>query len=255
MHEGSFIRVEDVVKTYKVGGETVHALDHMTFTIRQGEMCAIVGPSGAGKTTLLNMIGGLDAPDSGRVVIKGMDLEKLNEGQRAKFRKRNVGFIYQFFNLIPSLNALENVLVPVMFERNIPYDRARALLRRVGLKDRMDHLPSMLSGGERQRVAIARALINDPLIILADEPTGNIDSETARTVVSLFRELNDEGKTLVLATHDRLVAARANTIIKMRDGRMLRGKASPRSNTVHLSDGVEMDISNTVTRPKGDDGI
>lgn len=228
-----FIVLEDVSKGYKVGGQSVNALDHLTITIDKGDMCALMGPSGAGKTTLLNMIGGLDVPDSGKVKVGNLDLSRLNEMQRASFRKRNVGFIFQFYNLIPSLTAYENVLVPVMFERDQRRGRAEDLLDRMGLSRRLDHLPSELSGGEKQRVAIARALMNDPPLILADEPTGNIDSETAREIVSLFRQLNDEGKTLILATHDRMVAGKARSMLRMRDGRLSGGKTSPRSGTVH----------------------
>ncbi len=230
-----FIVIEDVSKGYKVGGQSVNALDHLTITIDRGDMCALMGPSGAGKTTLLNMIGGLDVPDSGKVIVGNLDLSRLNEMQRASFRKRNVGFIFQFYNLIPSLTAYENVLVPVMFERDQKRGRAEDLLDRMGLSRRLDHLPSELSGGEKQRVAIARALMNDPPLILADEPTGNIDSETAREIVSLFRQLNDEGKTLVLATHDRMVAGKARSMLRMRDGRLSGGKTSTRSGTVHLA--------------------
>jgi len=236
MDEEAFISVRQAVKEYKMGNNTVRALNGMEFEVEEGEMVAIMGPSGAGKTTLLNVIGGLDSPDKGKVVVKGMEISSLNEGQRASFRKNNVGFIFQFFNLIPSLTALENVLVPVMFDRDPPFDRGVELLERVGLKDRMDHLPGELSGGERQRVAIARSLINDPILILADEPTGNIDSETAREIVALFKELNDEGKTLLLATHDRLVAGRARLMIKVRDGKIVKGKASPKKGMVSLTD-------------------
>lgn len=230
-----FVRLEDVSKVYNVGGQNIHALDHLTISIDRGDMCALMGPSGAGKTTLLNMIGGLDIPDTGKVIVGNLELSKLGEMQRTAFRKRNVGFIFQFYNLIPSLTAYENVLVPVMFERDQKRSKAEDLLDRMGLSRRMDHLPSELSGGERQRVAIARALINDPPLILADEPTGNIDSETAREIVSLFRQLNDEGRTLVMATHDRMIAGRARLMVRMRDGRISRGKASPRAGTVHLA--------------------
>lgn len=235
MQDRPFIEAVDLVKRYNVGSSIVKALDRFSLEVEEGEMVAIMGPSGSGKTTLLNILGGLDSPDSGMVRVKDVDLDKLNEEQRAKFRKYNVGFIFQFFNLIPSLTAIENVLVPVMFEREIPTKRARDLLERVGLGNRFDHLPGMLSGGERQRVAIARALINDPILILADEPTGNIDSETARDIVSLFKELNDEGKTLILATHDRIVAGRAKVMIKVRDGKIARGKAHSRDGMVSLS--------------------
>ena len=234
MSDDYFISVKGAEKRYKVGSSTVKALDGMDLELNEGEMCALMGPSGAGKTTLLNIIGGLDVPDSGSVRVGNIPVNKMGEGQRAKFRKENVGFIFQFFNLIPSLTALENVLVPVMFESKIPLGKAESILDRVGLADRMDHLPGMLSGGERQRVAIARSLINDPMIILADEPTGNIDSQTAKEIVTLFKELNEEGKTLILATHDRLIAGRAKTMVKMRDGRIVKGKRPPRKDTVHL---------------------
>ncbi|MEA3558966.1 MAG: ABC transporter ATP-binding protein [Candidatus Thermoplasmatota archaeon] len=230
-----FIEVRNLVKTYKVGSSIVKALDGMELKVEEGEMVAIMGPSGAGKTSLLNMIGGLDRPDKGTVRVKDVEVHMLNEEQRAKFRKHNVGFIFQFFNLIPSLTAIENILVPVMFDREKPVDRAVELLERVGLAGRADHLPGMLSGGERQRIAIARALINDPALILADEPTGNIDSETARSIVSLFKELSDEGKTMLMATHDRMIAGRAKVMVKIRDGRITRGKSPSRSDMVSLT--------------------
>ena len=237
MDDVHFIEIEDVHKGYTVGGSLVKALDGFSLHLDEGEMCALMGPSGAGKTTLLNIIGGLDTADSGKVVVGGMDLNRLGESQKASFRKHNVGFIFQFFNLIPSLTALENVLVPAMFCRVDLSQRAEDLLVRVGLGKRMDHLPKMMSGGERQRVAIARALINDPKVLLADEPTGNIDSETAREIVHLFQELNDEGTTMIFATHDRLVAGRAKVMIRIRDGRISSGKRSPLDGMIHLSDG------------------
>lgn len=239
MDEIPFISATGIKKNYTTGGGVVKALNGMDLEIEEGEMVAIMGPSGAGKTTLLNMIGGLDSPDKGKVLINNIEISSLNESQRAKFRKQNVGFIFQFFNLIPSLTALENVLVPVMFDKDPPYQRGADLLVRMGLEERMDHVPGKLSGGERQRVAIARALINDPMIILADEPTGNIDSETAKAIVALFKELNEEGKTLLLATHDRLVAGRAKTMIKMRDGHVVRGKSHSRTGMVHLTEDEE----------------
>jgi len=235
MQDRPFIEASNLVKRYRVGNSTVTALDQFSLEVDQGEMVAIMGPSGSGKTSLLNIIGGLDNPDSGEVRVGDVSLNRLNEEQRARFRKHNVGFIFQFFNLIPSLTAIENVLVPVMFESDVPVRRARDLLERVGLAERFDHLPGMLSGGERQRVAIARALVNDPMIILADEPTGNIDSETAREIVMLFKELNEEGKTMLLATHDRIVAGRAKTMIKIRDGHLVRGKSHSTSDMVSLS--------------------
>ena len=237
MDNTHFIEVVDVHKGYSVGGSLVKALDGFTLDLEEGEMCALMGPSGAGKTTLLNLIGGLDSPDSGKVVVGGIELNRLGESQKAAFRKHNVGFIFQFFNLIPSLTAMENVLVPAMFDRTDRSQRAEDLLVRVGLEKRLDHLPKMMSGGERQRVAIARALINDPKVLLADEPTGNIDSETAKEIVSLFRDLNEEGKTMIFATHDRLVAGRAKVMIKIRDGKISRGKKSPKDGMIHLGDG------------------
>jgi putative ABC transport system ATP-binding protein len=226
MPDEYFMEATGLHKVYRVGGSDVKALDGLDVSIRKGEMIALMGPSGSGKTTLLNMIGGLDHPDSGSVRVGKVVLTKLNEGQRAAFRKRNVGFIFQFFNLIPSLTALENVLVPVMFEKGTYTDRGIAILKRVGLGERLEHLPGELSGGERQRVAIARALMNDPSLILADEPTGNIDSDTAREILNLFKDLNAEGKTLVIATHDRMVSGRCSRVVRMRDGHIHTGKRS-----------------------------
>jgi putative ABC transport system ATP-binding protein len=224
MPEDHFVEGSGLRKEYKVGSGRIKALDGLDISIRKGEMVALMGPSGSGKTTLLNMLGGLDRPDAGSVRVGKVELGRLNEGQRAAFRKRNVGFIFQFFNLIPSLTALENVMVPVMFESGSGPERGEDLLRRVGLGERLDHLPGELSGGERQRVAIARALMNDPSMILADEPTGNIDSDTAREILGLFKEMNTEGKTLVIATHDRMVSARCSRVVRMRDGRVFAGK-------------------------------
>ncbi|MGA1866784.1 MAG: ABC transporter ATP-binding protein, partial [Thermoplasmatota archaeon] len=191
MPDRPLIETVDLVKTYRVGSSIVRALDHFSIDIEEGEMVAIMGPSGSGKTSLLNLIGALDRPDSGTVRVKNVEMNRLGEEQRARFRKHNIGFIFQFFNLIPSLTAIENVLVPIMFEKEIPTRRAAELLERVGLGDRFDHLPGMLSGGERQRVAIARALINEPPVIIADEPTAHLDTHLSREFMAIVARLKD----------------------------------------------------------------
>ena len=221
MPDDYFMEATGLHKVYRVGGSDVKALDGLDVSIRKGEMIALMGPSGSGKTTLLNMIGGLDHPDKGSVRVGKVVLTKLNEGQRAAFRKRNVGFIFQFFNLIPSLTALENVLVPVMFEKGSHTDRGIAILNRVGLGERLEHLPGELSGGERQRVAIARALMNDPSLILADEPTGNLDPETSEEIHILLRSISDNGRAVIMSTHKHaLVKKYPARTLRCQDGKI-----------------------------------
>jgi len=210
-----------VNRTFQMGSKEVHALREVNMTLPSGKMASIQGPSGSGKTTLLNLIGAMDAPTSGSVVVAGQDLVRLSEESLTEFRRRNVGFIFQFFNLIGSLNAIENVLVPVMFEENPPVDRALSLLEKVDLGDRWDHQPAQLSGGERQRLAVARALINDPPLVLADEPTGNLDHETGEGILGLFMGLVKEGRTVIVVTHDTEVAAKGDVTYVLRDGAMI----------------------------------
>jgi putative ABC transport system ATP-binding protein len=216
----TIINVSDVRKHYD-GGQ-IKALDGVSLTVEEGEFLAIVGPSGCGKSTLLNMLGALDVPDSGAVCIDGADLG--SERDLASFRRRTIGFVFQMHNLIPSLTALENVQVPLIEQRMRPRarrERAQALLTEVGLAERVNNLPSKLSGGERQRVAIARALVNDPRILIADEPTGAVDSENARRVIDLLKSIcRTRRMTVVLVTHDPGVAAQADRIVRMLDGKV-----------------------------------
>lgn len=219
------VQTEALTKEYG-DGTSVRALDNVTISIASGEFVAIRGPSGSGKSTLLNLIGTLDNPTSGRVVVDGVDVGALKGDALADFRRAKIGFVFQLFNLVPTLNALENVMLPLLpYQRGLGFKldaRASELLTRMGLEERLHHLPGQLSGGEQQRVAIARALINSPSLILADEPTGNLDTKIGEEIVRLLRQLNQEqGLTLVLITHDATVASQADRIIHLQDGRLL----------------------------------
>ncbi|GAB4308220.1 MAG: ABC transporter ATP-binding protein [Phototrophicales bacterium] len=212
----------DVTKDLPLGKTVIHALRGVTMHVEAGEMVGIVGPSGSGKSTLLGIIGGLDTPTSGIVKIDGIDISRMNEDQLTEIRNEKIGFIFQFFNLIPTLTALENVALPIQFARKPnfkPNQRAKELLTMLGLGDRLNHRPSELSGGQQQRVAIARALANNPPILLADEPTGNLDSESGRLVMDTLRQIRDDvGTTIVLVTHDRELAAQTDRTITLVDG-------------------------------------
>ena len=218
------IRSEHLNKVYRMGKIEVPALRDVSLEIEEGEFLAIVGSSGSGKSTLLNMLGCLDKPTSGAVFIDGVNTASLNENELAEIRREKIGFIFQQFNLIHSLNALENVSLP-MFFAGVSSDerlkRAAELLAKVGLRERMHHKPSELSGGQQQRVAIARALSNNPLIIIGDEPTGNVDSETGNAIMGILEGLNSEGRTVIVVTHDTEIAAHAPRVKRMKDGRLL----------------------------------
>ena len=216
--KGPMVQLRKVDKTFRMGSRDVHALRDVSMDLPRGVMASIQGTSGSGKTTLLNLIGAMDVPTRGTVKVTGQDLGRLTEEALTEFRKRNVGFVFQFFNLIPTLNAIENVLVPVMFHPEPPTERALGLLDRVGLGERWDHRPSQLSGGERQRLAVARALINDPPLVLADEPTGNLDSRTGARILELFKRLHQEGNTILLVSHDQAVGGICRRIVRLRDG-------------------------------------
>jgi putative ABC transport system ATP-binding protein len=219
------IRVGDVVKTYPLGAGEFTALDHLSLDIEQGEFVAIVGRSGSGKTTLLNLLAGIDRPTSGNVRSAGADLGSLSESGLAAWRGRNVGLVFQFFQLLPTLTVIENVMLPMDFARKIQVDerrdRARYLLERMGVGDQADKMPATLSGGQQQRAAIARALANDPPILLADEPTGNLDSTTADAVLSLFADLNADGQTIVVVTHERDIRSIVGREVTLQDGRVV----------------------------------
>ena len=218
------IELHDVRKTYRVGDEDVHALAGVNLTIATGEFVAVVGPSGSGKSTLMHLLGFMDRPTSGRLMFESKDVSNLSTSYQATHRARKLGFVFQAFNLLPRLSVLENVLLPLTYARNrdaAGSRRATEVLERVGLSHRARHRPSQLSGGERQRVAIARALINRPRLILADEPTGNLDGQNVDRLLALFRELHAEGQTIILVTHDANVAATADRQIRMHDGRVV----------------------------------
>jgi len=219
------VELENLEKSYQLGKVTVNALRGVTLKLLQGEFMVIMGPSGSGKTTLLNIIGTLDKPSSGRALVDGEDITRMSDGQLTKLRRHKIGFVFQFHNLIPVLTALENVELPLVTsgaKRKMSRDRALELLRRVGLQDRTDHLPDELSGGEQQRVAIARALANHPRIVLADEPTGDLDTQTGSEVVQLMHNIaKQEGSSVVVVTHDPVVAEKADRLVEMRDGRII----------------------------------
>jgi putative ABC transport system ATP-binding protein len=217
------IRLEQVSRTYEMGRFAVHALADVSLTVAEGEFLAIVGPSGSGKSTMMNIVGCLDRPTSGQYVLAGTPVAKLDDDGLARVRSRTIGFIFQSYNLLPRTSALDNVMTPLLYQNVSRRDRtarARTTLERLGLGDRFDHDPSELSGGQQQRVAIARALVTNPAILLADEPTGNLDSASGLEVMTLLRELNASGRTVVLITHDPDVAADATRQIHLRDGRI-----------------------------------
>ena len=216
------IQAENLVKHYDVGGATVRALDGVNFQIARGEMVAITGPSGSGKSTLMHIIGCLDRPDSGVYQLAGEDVSRLSQNRLAEIRNRRIGFVFQTFNLLPRMTALENVELPLLYAGlRGAKDRAAEALTLVGLADRMHHEPNQLSGGQRQRVAVARALITDPDILLADEPTGNLDTRTGEEILALFHALNEAGHTIIVVTHEADIAARCRRQIHIRDGRIM----------------------------------
>jgi putative ABC transport system ATP-binding protein len=222
---GHAIQVNDVVKTYPLGAGKVVAVDHLSLEIEHGEFVAVVGRSGSGKTTLLNLLAGIDRPTSGTVHVADADLGSLSESALAEWRGLNVGLVFQFFQLLPTLTVLENVMLPMDFAKKIPVGRrrekARELLGRVGVADQAEKLPATLSGGQQQRAAIARALANDPPLLLADEPTGNLDSATAAAVLDLFADLNGDGQTIVVVTHERDIRSIVGREVTLKDGRIV----------------------------------
>ena len=218
----NLIELNAVTKSYQRGSETIRAVNDLTLSVAPGEFVAIVGPSGSGKTTLLNLIGCVDKPDGGTLRIDGEETSGLKEAGLTKIRARKIGFVFQQFFLLPTLTALENVQLPAVFQRNGDCaERAAQLLERVGLSQRIHHLPKELSGGEMQRVAIAHALINEPKILLADEPTGNLDSQNAEAILKIFRELNASGLTVLIVTHNAELARQAGRVVSLRDGRLV----------------------------------
>lgn len=218
------LEVENLVKTYGKGENKVHAVDHVNFTVDEGEFVAIVGASGSGKSTLLHLLGGVDRPTSGKVMINGEDIYKLSDDALAIFRRRQVGIIYQFYNLIPILNVVENITLPCDLDgKRVDKRRLKNLLETLGLTDRKTHLPNQLSGGQQQRVSIGRALINDPAIILADEPTGNLDSKSGEEILALMKLSNQKyHQTIIMITHDLEIASQADRVITFEDGRIIK---------------------------------
>lgn len=230
------IDVEDLFKIYRVGDEKVRALDGVSFKVYEGEFVAIVGTSGSGKSTLLNMMAGLEPPTKGSVMIAGKRIDKMNEGQLVKLRRNKVGFIFQSFNLIGTMNAMENVALPLMFrgvEKEVRLKKAKEMLKLVGLSKHMKHIPTQMSGGQQQRVGVARALVVDPSIIFADEPTGNLDSATTEEILELMRKMvNEQGKTLVMVTHDKELAQVADKVIHIRDGKIKKIEVNERKEKI-----------------------
>ena len=218
------LRVENLTKIYGKGENEVRALDDVSFSVNKGEFIAVIGPSGSGKSTLLHILGGVDRPTSGRVLMDGKDVYAQNEEQLAIFRRRQVGLIYQFYNLIPVLNVTENITLPVLMDgQKVNRDRLKELITTLGLNGRENHLPNQLSGGQQQRVSIGRALMNAPAVVLADEPTGNLDSKNSKEIVDLLKISNEKyGQTLIVITHDESIALQADHIISIDDGKITR---------------------------------
>jgi putative ABC transport system ATP-binding protein len=228
--DGELIRLEHVTRLFQVGESQVHALDDVSLVIRRGEFVALMGPSGSGKSTLLNVLGCLDTPTSGTYVLDGQPVESLSEDELAEVRQRKISFIFQAYHLVPRMTAERNVELPLIFAGVDPAERTRrvrAVLDRVGLTPRIHHRPDQLSGGERQRVGIARAMVMEPQILLADEPTGNLDTRSGQEIVDLLKRFNEGGLTIVLVTHDPGVAAQAQHILRMRDGGLVADGAGP----------------------------
>ncbi len=215
------ISIKDLSKTYRMGSLSVHALKQISMDINKNEYVALMGPSGSGKSTLMNLLGCLDSPSTGQYILNGEDVSKMDDDDLAEIRNKEIGFVFQTFNLLPRLSALENVALPLVYA-GIPQakrtDMAEMALSKVSLTDRMDHKPNELSGGQRQRVAIARALVNNPAIILADEPTGNLDTKTSIEIMSIFETIHDMGNTIILVTHEPDIALHAHRVIRLRDG-------------------------------------
>ena len=231
-NETSMISLRNIRRTYQVGGQTIHALDEVDLDIGEGEFVAVMGRSGSGKSTLLNMLGCMDRPNSGTYRLDGQAVSDMDDDQLSEVRNQHLGFIFQSFHLLPRLTTLENVLLPRRYHedgfRAEDDERARALLARVDLADRLDHKPNELSGGQRQRVAIARALINQPRVLLADEPTGNLDSRTSDAIMDLLQELSQEGQTIVMVTHEQDIADFSKRQLHMMDGKIIREEGHAR---------------------------
>ena len=218
---GNVIEIRNIIRDFKLGQETVHVLKGIDLDIKRGEYVAIMGPSGSGKSTLMNLLGCLDTPTAGSYILNGNDVSEMSDDELAEIRNTEIGFVFQTFNLLPRTTALDNVALPMIYAGKSKKDReerASQVLTDVGLADRMDHKPNQLSGGQRQRVAVGRALVNKPSIILADEPTGNLDSKTGTEIMALFDEIHKSGNTVIMVTHEEEIAAHAKRVIRLRDG-------------------------------------
>lgn len=222
------IEITDIEKIYRLGGETIKALDKVTLSIKEGEFTSIMGPSGSGKSTLMNILGLLDRFDSGKYMLNGTDVSGLSDSQLARIRNKEIGFVFQSFNLMARMNVLENVMLPLVYAK-VPYkerkERATEALEKVGLGKRLYHMTNEISGGQKQRVAIARAIVNRPSVLMADEPTGNLDSKTTEDIMRIFQDLNDEGTTIVMVTHEPEMAAYTKRIVHFRDGKIIEDEA------------------------------
>lgn len=221
MNSSALISLESIRKSYSLGGNVVHALREIDLKIEKGEYTALMGPSGSGKSTLMNIIGCLDSPSQGQYWLNGKEVSRMNDVDLSRVRNQEIGFVFQTFNLLNRLSALDNVALPLVYagmKSKERLARAEAVLEQVGLKDRMHHRPNELSGGQRQRVAVARALVNNPSLLLADEPTGNLDTKTSHEIMALFEEIHQQGNTIVLVTHEEDIAAHAKRIVRLRDG-------------------------------------
>ncbi|GEK88367.1 putative ABC transport system ATP-binding protein [Alkalibacterium putridalgicola] len=226
------IEITDIEKIYRLGGETIKALDKVTLSIKEGEFTSVMGPSGSGKSTLMNILGLLDRFDSGKYLLNGTDVTGLSDSQLAGIRNKEIGFVFQSFNLMARMNVVENVMLPLVYAR-VPYnerkERATEALEKVGLGDRLYHFTNEISGGQKQRVAIARAIVNRPSVLMADEPTGNLDSKTTEDIMHIFQELNEEGTTIVMVTHEPEMAAYTKRIVHFRDGKIIEDeKVTPK---------------------------
>lgn len=221
MDTGNLIEVKQIKRDFPLGESIIHVLKGIDLEIKKGEYVALMGPSGSGKSTLMNLLGCLDTPTSGNYILNGQDVSNLTDDELAEIRNKEIGFVFQTFNLLPRTTAIDNVALPMIYagySKEDRYKRAEEVLQQVGLSDRMDHHPNQLSGGQRQRVAVARALVNKPSIILADEPTGNLDSKTSVEIMNLFNEIHSQGNTVILVTHEEDIAENAHRIIRLRDG-------------------------------------
>ena len=236
MEEHYLIQIEDIGREYIIGTEKIHALKSVSLNIKKGEFVALMGPSGSGKSTLMNILGCLDTPTKGQYVLNDINVSEMSENELAEVRNKEIGFVFQTFNLLPRNSALENVALPLIYagyNKKTREEKALRALENVGLGNRVDHKPNELSGGQRQRVAVARALINDPSIILADEPTGNLDTKTSIEIMGLMEDIHAKGNTIILVTHEEDIAQHAHRIVRMRDGLIEDDYANPDIKSVH----------------------